>query len=358
MKNILQNILLTLLLISCNPIEKQNDFFSYEPDERIFTVYALMNGAGYVHDHLEPDEIRIEVTEYLDTTLSPELKQKIQKFYYSHGYVNDSSVHFWSYTEAALWLSQPPDFYIQNDSCPDFLKNSWIGFDTLVNEFYNSANIGALFDKYYLELKKMNMNSKPYADSAIISISDFCNLNDDYFKTVSNKTIINSNPLMSHWTAQTEIINDDCYYIMGLGKETDKPTMEGFLHESLHHVINPIVDSNKYLLTNTEIYDFSLDNGFANFTYNTWRIIVIESYVRFLTHYIYYQYSSHDKEKLEKMIYGDYESGFILTPYIYEHINDFKTLDIPLSDFYVKLMKDLDIEKEKKRIIDFKNESR
>jgi hypothetical protein len=318
-----------------------------------------MNGAGYYFDYLEPDKIRHEVTDYLDTTISPELKQKIQNFYYSHGYKNDSSVEFWSYTVGALWLSQPPDFYIKNDSCPDYLKTSWAGFDTLVNEFYTSANIGALFDKYYLELKNLNLKSKPYADSAIFCISDFCKLNDNYFKAVSNKTIVNSNPLMSHWTAQTEIINDDCYYIMGLGKETDIQTMEGFLHESLHYVIDPIVDSNKYLLTSTELFDFSVEKGLNKlYGYNTWRIIVIESYVRFLTHYIYYQYSSHDLEKLEKMVYSDYDLGFILMPYIYEHIEGYKTSDISLSDFYVSLMKNLDIAKEKKRIIEFKNESK
>jgi hypothetical protein len=58
------------------------------------------------------------------------------------------------------------------------------------------------------------------------------------------------------------------------------------------------------------------------------------------------------------MVYGDYDLGFILMPYIYEHIEEYKTSDISLSDFYVSLMKNLDIEKEKKRIVEFKNESK
>jgi hypothetical protein len=347
-------ILLAFLSIILNAQDRiGKELFCFEPDVRVFTVYALMNGAGFNIDLLQPDKIRVEVTKYLDTTLTPEFKKKIKHFYYAHGYENDSTVQFWNYTRYALYLSQPPDFYVNCDSCPRIIKD-WIGFNYLISEFYQKANMNGVFKKYEEELRNKNLKYKPYAELAIHCITSFCKLPPNYYQLIAKTIYFNLNPLMSHSTAQTELVSGELYLINGLGKETDIPSIEAFLHEPLHHVINPIVDSHKALLQNTELYDFSLNNGFNKlFAYPTWRLIVIESFVRFLNHYINYSYHTHDLVDLKKRIYEDYKLGFLLLPCIYEQIDSFKNSSITISDFYVSILKNMNIEKEKTRIMNF-----
>ena len=147
MKHVTILILVLSSLLLTAQEKNAKELFSFKPDERVFTVYALMNGAGYFHDHLGADKIRVEVTEYLDSNITPELKKKIKDFYYAHGYENDSSIHFWNYTKYALWLSEPPDFNVICDSCPKIV-NEWTGFNTLIQEFYQEANIKELFHQY------------------------------------------------------------------------------------------------------------------------------------------------------------------------------------------------------------------
>jgi predicted nucleic-acid-binding protein len=328
------------------------ELFNFEPDERIFTVYALMNGAGFSHDNLTPHDIRLEVTNYLDTTLSPEIKDKIKRFYYSHGYQNDSVVQFWHYTRYLLWLSPPPEFNILCDTC-HFTHIKWAGFDSLIREFYNSANINYLFESYYNRLKNENLKYKPYADSALNCITRFCRLPKTYYEEIADEIRFNVNPLMSSWTAQTENINGVIYLINGPAAETDTPSIKAFLHEPLHHVVNPIVNNDSIYVDKTQVlYDYALKNGLKKSNaYSYWEYVVIESYVRFLTHYINYLFNTHDIQELEKKIKGDYNLGFLLVPYIYEQIDKYSKTSMDLNDFYMKLMSEMDIEKEKKRFM-------
>ena len=135
-------ILFCQVLISVTSVAQSNQLYNFEPDIRIFTAYSFYNVGGFDHDWLKMDTMRIEIRNYLDSTLQINYIQEIEN------YVKNSNIDWGSCGIYALNLTNAPDFKWICDTCNLDLKNKFVGLDTLYRKFYINAEIESLWNKY------------------------------------------------------------------------------------------------------------------------------------------------------------------------------------------------------------------
>jgi hypothetical protein len=328
------------VLISCTGDYKTRnyEFFVFEPDIRLFTSYAFMNAAGYNHDWNETmHPIRIEIREYLDSVLTKEFKTKINNYYKQLG-----SGDFYGYGAYALNSKFPPEFGLICDTCSDEYLNKFIGYDVLLQEFYAEAEIHKLWTQYRDKLKEINLQYKPFAETALKQITEYCRVDSDYFKnSVSGHFYYQEIPLMSYFTAFFHETDND-YWIIS-GPSSGAPGPGAFYHESLHRIINPIVENNSEL--NNKIKDLvPLSQQKLKGNYNSDISILCESFVRTIDKILSLKYYKNTEDELHKMIEDEYKLGHILCFYLLENLSKYENSDHTLEEYYPELISNINIE--------------
>jgi len=338
-----------LVLISCstNSITENHEFFIFEPDIRLFTAYAFMNAAGFSHDWNDTmHPMRIEIREYFDSILTTEYKTRINTYYKKLG-----GGDFYGYGAYALNSDFPPDFGLLCDTCRDRYLDKFVGFDTLLQEFYSKAQIEKLWNKYRTKLKAINLQYKPYAEIALKQITDYCRVDTNFYHDIATGHFYYQQiPLMSYFTAFFHETGND-YWIIS-GPSSGKPGPGAFYHESLHRIINPIVESNSEM--NKKIQELiPLTQEQLKGDYNSDTAILCESFVRTIDKILSSRYWNFSDEDLYKMIEDEYKLGHILCFYLLENLPKYENSNKTLSEFYPELLLNINVEIEKKRWIDY-----
>lgn len=334
-------ILFTLLIIlSCATDNKteNHEFFVFEPDIRLFTSYAFMNAAGYDHDWNETmHPIRMEIREYLDSILTKEYKIKINNYYQELG-----GGDFYGYGAYALNSNFPPEFGLICNTCKDEYLDKFVGYDTLLREFYKKAQIKKLWDKYSTKLREINLQYKPFAEIALEQLTEYCRVDSNYYRDIVNGHFYYQEiPLMSYFTAFFHETDND-YWIVS-GPSSGEPGPGAFYHESLHRIINPIVESNSEL--NKKILDLvPLSQQKLQGNYNSDTSILCESFVRTIDKVLSSKYHKSSDDELYKMIENEYKLGHILCFYLMENLSEYENSDKTLEEFYPELISNIDIE--------------
>jgi len=120
-----------------------------EEDATVFTLFALLNGAGYDTENsagaMHP--ARLEVRRMLALQLPPALQTEIRNYYAGKG----PRVTPWHYSVAAMSTSGPPDFRPTAEwtdeisRLPDFAKLS--DLHPLLRRFHRQARVPSLYRK-------------------------------------------------------------------------------------------------------------------------------------------------------------------------------------------------------------------
>lgn len=342
-------LLIGFVLISCSNDEKtkSHEFFVFKPDIRLFTSYAFMNAAGYNHDWNDTmHPVRIEIRNYLDSILTKEYKNKINDYYIKLGGGN-----FYGYGAYALNSNFPPNFGLVCDTCKNQYLEKFAGYDTMLQEFYTKAQIEILWDKYRDKLEEINLQYKPYAEIALKQITNYCRVDSNYYQDIATGHFYYQQiPLMSYFTAFFHETSND-YWIVS-GPSPGKPGPSAFYHESLHRIINPIVDKNSGI--NKRIRNLiPLTQEKLKGAYNSDTAILCESFVRTIDKILSAKYRNESDEELHKMIEDEYELGHILCFYLLENLVKYENSDKTLDEFYPELVSNIDIEFEVKRWNDY-----
>ena len=339
MKNLPLFLIATLLFASCAKKSKNNSFFIFEPDVRLFTAYSFMNAAGYDHDWMEEmHPIRTEVREYLDSVLSPTYKEELKECYNQLGGGN-----FYAFGASALHLGNPPKFIFSDDVWDFEYLEKFSEYDSMLREFYTKANIEKLWDKYESQLSELNCSYKPFAEIALKQITDYCRVDSNFYGNFANNIHYQEIPLMSHWTAYFCEIDNDYWIIRGPG--TGEPGPGGFYHEALHKIINPIVESNQDInLKITPLVSYAQER--LGGAYSSEIGILCESFVRTIDRILTASYYENSEEELFKQIENEYKLGHILCKYLHENLPLFETSDLTLGEYYSVLIDGIDIDHE------------
>ncbi len=349
MKKLISILLITLFVISCS-VNKENsykEFFIFKPDIRLFTSFAFMNAAGYNHDWNDSmHPIRIEVRNYLDSTLTDDYKKEINDYYKKLGGGN-----FYGYGVYALNSKFPPEFGLICDTCKNEHIEKFVGFDSILIDFYDKANIEELWNKFEGELYEINLQYKPYAEQALKQITDYCKLDSNYYyNSTKGNFYYQDIPLMSYFTAFCNENGNDYWVISG--PSDGQPGPSAFYHESLHKIINPIVKNNSNI--NLKIHDLvKLSQEKLKGSYNSDTTLLCESFVRTIDKILSSRYYEYSEEKLYTMIEQEYKLGHILSFYLLENLPDYEKSKETLSEYYPKLISNIDLEYEKSRWINY-----
>ena len=339
MKSLIYVLLTAILVLSCSKAANNKDFFIFEPDIRLFTSYAFMNAAGYDHDWMEDmHPIRVEVRSFLDSVLSPEYKARISKYYSELGGGN-----FYGYGAIALHFGYPPDFEVLCDTCKYDYLDEFDGYDSILRDFYIEAQIEKLWNHYRNELDSINLRYKPFAEIALKQITDYCKVDSDFYQKIAGNMHFQEIPLMSYFTAWfTEIDNN--YWIVS-GPSTGDPGPGAFYHESLHKIINPVVENNHTI--NQKVQDLiPLAQEKLAGNYNSEMGLLCESFVRTIDKVLQSRYFKYSDSLLNEMIENEYKLGHILCFFLLENLPDYERSDLTLEAYYPTLMSNLDIKHE------------
>jgi hypothetical protein len=349
MKKLTSILMIFFLLISCSTENKKinKDFFVFEPDIRLFTSYAFMNAAGFDsdwNDKMHP--IRIEIRNYLDSVLTDDYKKEINDYYKKMG-----GGDFYGYGAYALNSKFPPDFRIICDSCENKYLGKFVGYDSLLRDFYVRGNIKELWEKYKAKLYEQNMQYKPYAEIALKQITDYCRVDSNYYRNIAKGNFYYQQiPLMSYFTAFFNETGND-YWVVS-GPTGGEPGPSAFYHESLHKIINPIIERNSII--NAKIQSLvELSQEKLKGDYNSDTAILCESFVRTIDKILSSRYYKNSEEELNRMIENEYKLGHILTFYLLENLPDYETSDKSLNEYYPELIANIDLDYEKTRWINF-----
>ena len=337
------------LLISCSTENKKIDkeLFVFEPDIRLFTSYAFMNAAGYNHDWNDTmHPIRIETRNYLDSILTEDYKKKINDYYKKLG-----GGDFYGYGAFALNSKFPPDFGPICDTCKNEYIDKFVDYDSLLRDFYFKANIDVLWNKYKGKLYEKNLQYKPYAEIALKQITNYCRIDSDYYLNIAPGNFYYQQiPLMSYFTAFFYESGNDYWVISG--PSDGKPGPGAFYHESLHKIINPIVENNSEInkrIENLVILSQEKLKG----DYNSDTAILCESFVRTIDKILSSRYYKNSKDELNRMIEDEYKLGYILSFYLLENLPDYEASDKTLKEYYPELIANINLEYEKSRWINY-----
>ena len=338
-----------VLLTSCLSENKktEKEFFAFKPDIRLFTSYAFMNAAGYNHDWNDSmHPIRVEIRNYLDSILTDDYKKEINDYYNKLGGGN-----FYGYGAYALNSKYPPDFGLICDTCQNEHLEKYEDFDSMLRDFYVRGNIEELWNKFEGELYEINLQYKPYAEQALKQITDYCRVDSNYYRNIAKGNFYYQQiPLMSYYTAFFHETGNDYWVISG--PSGGQPGPSAFYHESLHKIINPIVENNSII--NSKIHDLvELSQEKLKGAYYSDTALLCESFVRTIDKILSSRYYKKTKDELHQMIEDEYKLGHILSFYLLESLPDYELSDKTLKDYYPILIANIDLEYEKNRWINY-----
>ncbi|MBP7461483.1 MAG: DUF4932 domain-containing protein, partial [Candidatus Delongbacteria bacterium] len=247
----------------------------------------------------------------------------------------------------ALYLKNASDSDMICYPCnfPEYEKLN--GYNCILKEFYAKAGIETLWNQCRDRMVSLNLEYKPFADSAIHHITSYCRVDPNFYqKKVSGRFHFQLIPLMSYFTAFFYETAQD-YWIIS-GPSTGQPGPGGFYHESLHRIVNPIVERNQKL--NKRIDDLvALSQEKLQGSYYGSYALICESLVRTIDKILSARYSQSDDQELYRMVEDEYKLGHILCFYFFENLPAYEKSGKSLKDYYPKLIAGIDIEAEKDR---------
>ncbi len=316
--------------------------FDFEPDIRLFTTMAFANISGYDFENTDSMSIdRVGLRNSLDSILTIEYKEKV-----SEASKND---FFASIGKKAFSLSNPPHFTWLPDSLnlnhPAKKDSTYL---ELINEFYKEAKIPDLWKKYESKLREANYQYIPFSSLAIDDIIEYCRCSKDIFK--AKKIVFNICPFMQNESGFTEYSNSRIIIVVSPRKA--EPGPQAFYHETLHNVVNPIVDSYslkmKGILTASSIgFDVRMKKMRGN--YAGGNPFISECMVRAIDYILREKHFNWSKEKTLDEINNQYSYGLTLIPFFYEQLLEFEKSSLSLEDYYVTMIQNYNIEQEKDR---------
>jgi len=344
----MKNIIILIFLLS-STFRAQNNIFDFNIDKRLFISYAFMNASGndseWRKEGMNP--IRIDIRNILNERIDSTFLNKIHKFIY------ENNLESWTnYAVYALINDGPPDFNINVDfNNSDLDSVSVYEFDGLKEyfiEFYSNYNIENLWKQYQHTIQEENQKYEPYANQALLDITNYCRIHKDYFSKKANKIFFQQIPLLLYFTAQTLKVNGSIYIISG--PSDGLPSESTFYHETLHHPIGEIIEQYSDLINKySEINSINK----AELGYDTWIELFEECMVRTIDKRLQAKLYKQNYDELLKSIDSEYKIGMILCPYLNEELEKYEKTNIALEEYFPKLLTNLDLNKEKVRLNNF-----
>lgn len=352
MKRLLQLILSTVSFYFTCPIfsqELSERIFDFEPDVRIFTAHAFMNAAGndaeWRKEGMHP--FRLEVRRYLHDILDSAFVERLKQ--YSH---TTNKMGWSGWAPYGLLTAGPPNFQLKYDSAStDESKETEVAFPNLsplLAEFFEKAKISDAWKSFQPRLQVGNNRYKSFTQKALDDIVSYCQLEADYFQDQASKMHVQFSPLMLYYTSQTVKVNGEIWFIFG--PQDSDPSPSSFYHEALHYVIDPLVAANREQV--------ELLKGLVGLPKggSTQYEIVNESFVRTIDKILAGRLYGSSAESVRQKVNDEYKLGYVLCLTIFQSLSEYEKSNLPLIEYFSKVIVEIDVQKEKQRWMSFQEQ--
>ena len=308
------------------------EYVRLQADERLFTLFAALNAAGYDEENNEQgmSEVRRQVRAALagaggtippaPATLRPYLAMC-------------RTIHV---SQCATWI-------LQRGPAPDFARavDGWalnapafpfLGFDRALAAFYRQADIASLWaaqrPAYEAEIARYRSLATPAVDEVFA-----------YLRITAPPTagvVVLPNLLDAYWRGYGPRVGDLSYVVMGPAVE---PNVGLIQHEALHPILNPLVDAHLAAVERGQA-----DRLFAALKprvaagYRTWPNILHESVIRAV------EVRLADPTDRERLIRQEEAAGFPLVRPLAGRLAEYEAGGQTIAEFMPRLLDALNAE--------------
>lgn len=319
------------LLVRFEPVQAPRpapveEYVQLQADERLFTLFAALNAAGYDEENNEQGmsdvrrQVRAALTQPGGATspLPPTLRPYLALCRFIH------------VSQCATWVLQrgpAPDFARAVDgwaiNAPAFL---FLGFDRALAAFYRQADIASLWaaqrPAYEAEIARYRRLATPAVEDVFA-----------YLRITAPPTagvMVLPNLIDAYWRGYGPRVGDLSYVVMG---PAVAPNVGLIQHEAMHPILNPLVDAHLGVIERVQA-----DRLFAALKphvaagYRTWPSILHESAIRAV------EVRLADPADRERLIRQEDADGFPLVRPLAARLAEYEAGTQTLAEFMPRLL--------------------
>ncbi len=243
-------------------------YVTLQSDERLFTLMAALNAAGYNDENnskgMHP--VRQAVRKRLAAMNLPVVAwlrlqfQAHQSLYVNWLFQRGSAPDF-KREAAGWWIETAPPFLFWN-------------LDSALREFYREADIADLWKEFKPQYDAEDARYQALAAPAVRQVLTYLRIKNP----PTGHVVVEPNLLDAYWRGYGPRVGDTSYVVMG---PADQPNIGLIQHEAMHPIINPMVEESMEVIDGTqsgrlfEMLETRVPAG-----YTTWDGILQESVIR------------------------------------------------------------------------------
>jgi hypothetical protein len=247
------------------------ELVSLQADERLFTLMAALNAAGYDDENNEAGmhPVRLAVRAELARKTLRSL-DRLRLHLRICRLIHESQCIHW-----LLQRGGPPDFARQADGwwvkAPALL---FLGMDDALADFYVEAGIGALWQRYQPDYDAEIARYQALLEPSLQATLAYLRLSPP----AASRVVMLPNLLDAYWRGYGPAVGETSYIVSG---PAEQPNVGLVQHEFMHPLLNPLVDANLDAIEPAQARRlFDRLKGQVARGYQSWEGILHESVIR------------------------------------------------------------------------------
>jgi hypothetical protein len=316
------------------------DGFAIQPDVRVFTLYAFLNGvAGWDNENGEGfttqrQALRDALAERL-AAVDPETVDRWRGYYKKH------QRHPYAYLYYTLSLGVPPGFahiVTAGEMKEPETASSLDGLDKVLSEFYQQAGLEELFERQFREMmaeEAANYDSEKIA-AQVSAVYDYTRL--DRAAAGDFDVVIVPNPFDSHYSAMSIGYQDRLYIVDGPGSNDDGLNIHEYLHMLMDDVIPADLAGQRARFN--RMMKQNLDAPYVKGSYEEASTFVEEGLVRALDYRIRESIDPTYHLQARIAMADEVANGLVLVDDFYQALEQYEQdSSLSLEDFVTEMLK-------------------
>jgi hypothetical protein len=301
----------------------EGEGFAIVPDVRAFTVYAFLNGpAGWTDENgpaFSPARAQLVADmEVRLATVDPKQVKRWRSFYEQHRQIP------YRYLYYTLALGAPPAFRhvvpLEKTKYPEIV-GSLAGFNGILAEFYQAANIQVLYDESYRDimLAEIRRYDPIRIRKQIAYVYDYLRL--DRAQASAFDVVIVPVPFNSHWDAYALNYTDRLYIVEGPESNDYGLNVHEYLHMLMDDLIPGDLAGQRDKLN--AIYEANRLGPYVQ-SYQELHTYVEENLVRALDHRMRLQMEADRATDMERTMADEVANGLVLVDDFYQGLEAYE----------------------------------
>lgn len=292
-------------------------------DERLFTLFAALNAAGYDEENNEQgfSAVRQQVRDELAGRSLPSL-QRLRPYL--------AMCRFIHVSQCATWV-------LQRGAAPDFARavDGWaidapallfFGFDRALAAFYQEAAIADLWQTqqpaYVAEIERYLALIEP----AVAEVFAYLRLNEP--PTAGVRVL--PNLLDAYWRGYGPHVGVFSYVVMG---PASAPNVGLIQHEAMHPILNPLIDAHLDAIERSQADRlFEASKVHVGAGYQTWPALLHESVIRAV------EVRLADPTDRERLLRQEEAQGFALVRPLAAQLTEYEASGEAMAIYLPKLL--------------------